>query len=819
MVGCLVAPARGQVLRGQVVDTLTGRPVGAGFVVLLDGTGAEVLRLLSGPDGHFSLRAPGSGSYRLRSERIGYRAAELPSFELARGQTLDLVLKISPLPIRLADIEARSEGTCRIDPEEGEDAFILWEEIRKALTATVWSTRQQTFTYRKYNYDRDLDRGRQRVLREVGRTTVGRSSAPFRSRTASQLANEGYVIANETETWYYLPDAGVLLENEFVDTHCFRVVRNEREQPGQVGLAFTPVPGRDVPDIEGVLWLDDSSAELGALEVSYTDLPDGVEDDRIGGQVEFARLPSGAWIVSRWEIRTPIVEIEEQRGRFVRRRRRIAYVQGFHDIGGEILSVTGQDGSNLYAASLAHLVGTVFDSTRVGPLVDASVSVAGTNITTVTDSVGAYHLAAPLDGEYQVTVSHPWLDSVGIVDPAAIALFTRGSETSLAFDLPHINTLLRHLCRGDRMDAGSRVLVGRVRRSEAAPVPGATVRASWQIVKTDPARFVVEERERTAVADETGRYVLCGLPAARAIEVRADDGQLTSRTANVLFPAATEGTLSFAWDKTPGYAYTEAYAILHPIWTVDLTLVSGLEDQSDRLVVRGFAGVVTDSVSGEPIAQVLVSVNGEQMAVTAADGTFDIAVDVPGADPDMITFRRIGYVEVTREVRVGGDRPTVFLPVSLPPLPVELAEIVVEGERVLVSAKLKNTGFYERRERGRGRFLTEEDLDRFAPRVVTDVVQRVSGINYFPPSRGNVGLVGYIEFSRASLPCKMGRSPPTVYVDGFLLIDAFYNNVNDLLTLDVSNVAAMEFYNGASEVPPEFNRMGSACGVIVIWTK
>lgn len=161
-------------------------------------------------------------------------------------------------------------------------------------------------------------------------------------------------------------------------------------------------------------------------------------------------------------------------------------------------------------------------------------------------------------------------------------------------------------------------------------------------------------------------------------------------------------------------------------------MVGCLAAPAQAQVLRRFTGIVTDSVSGESIARVSVSINGEQKAVTAPDGTFDFAVPIPGADPDMITFRRIGYAEWTGEVRVG-DRPAVFLPVSLSPLPVGLAEIIVEGERVLVSAKLKLSGFYWRREREQGRFITEEDIDKMVAQRVTDVFQRVPGINYFPP--------------------------------------------------------------------------------------
>ena len=55
------APAMAQTVRGTVLDTLSGVPVGSGFVVLIDSEGAEVGRTLSRADGHFSLRAPSLG--------------------------------------------------------------------------------------------------------------------------------------------------------------------------------------------------------------------------------------------------------------------------------------------------------------------------------------------------------------------------------------------------------------------------------------------------------------------------------------------------------------------------------------------------------------------------------------------------------------------------------------------------------------------------------------------------------------------------------------------------------------------------------------
>jgi hypothetical protein len=96
-----------------------------------------------------------------------------------------------------------------------------------------------------------------------------------------------------------------LLDETFLNTHCFHVERDSSDKPGQVGLAFEPVMGRTVPDIRGTLWLNEQTSQLRSVNVVFTNLPRGVIDERVGGNIEFLQLPSGAWIVQRWQVRTP----------------------------------------------------------------------------------------------------------------------------------------------------------------------------------------------------------------------------------------------------------------------------------------------------------------------------------------------------------------------------------------------------------------------------------------------------------------------------------------------------------------------------------
>ena len=81
--------ADAQLISGQIVDSTAGVPVAAGFVVLLDEDGIEIARTVSTSQGRFTLPAPRSGTYLLRSERIGYRVSVSPPLRLEAGRTLE----------------------------------------------------------------------------------------------------------------------------------------------------------------------------------------------------------------------------------------------------------------------------------------------------------------------------------------------------------------------------------------------------------------------------------------------------------------------------------------------------------------------------------------------------------------------------------------------------------------------------------------------------------------------------------------------------------------------------------------------------------
>jgi len=76
------APLNSQILRGQVVDSVSSEPLSGLDVVLLDAQRDTVAVTKSGTDGRFVLTVP-AGEYALCVRRIGHRpkqlAVEVPS--------------------------------------------------------------------------------------------------------------------------------------------------------------------------------------------------------------------------------------------------------------------------------------------------------------------------------------------------------------------------------------------------------------------------------------------------------------------------------------------------------------------------------------------------------------------------------------------------------------------------------------------------------------------------------------------------------------------------------------------------------------------
>jgi hypothetical protein len=394
------AETAGQVVVGKVLDEASLQPIVGAFVTLDTPDGRRHRGVLTNVDGRYVLRAGEPGRYRLSAEMIGYASSPATWVDLAPGETLERVIEVPVQAITLEGIAVSSGARCRVRPGSGPETARLWEETRKALEVTSWAEQAAAVRARGVRYERRLDPGSLRVLESAERGWSGWfAGSPYASLPAEELAEVGYVRKEAGDSLlYYGPDADVLLSDVFLETHCFRVVGGE---DGLVGLAFEPVRRGALPDVRGVLWLDRASAELRKLDYSYTRLPDipAPGADLAGGRVEFERLATGVWIIRRWRIRMPVVELRELPGR------REAVVVALQESGGEVRSVLGPDGRPLAESGGATLFGVVTDSATGRPLAGALVDVVAVGRTATTGEEGAFRITELGSGVYDVEIT------------------------------------------------------------------------------------------------------------------------------------------------------------------------------------------------------------------------------------------------------------------------------------------------------------------------------------------------------------------------------------------------------------------------------
>jgi hypothetical protein len=420
------ADASAQVVRGRVIDADADQPLPGALVLLLAGQ-ERIASYVSPASGGFILDARAPGTYTIRAELIGFESSVAGPFALVIGDTLVMELRVATKAITLPAITAEATRRCVRRPEEGAATAALWEEARKALEVTQILEARRGLRMTAVEYRRRLDPDGTEVLEEISRRSRSYSGPPFAARPAGELVEEGFAVREAGEILLLGPTAEVLLSDAFLDAHCFRLRPPGQAESGLLGLQFEPLPDRRQIGIEGTLWLDQRTAELRYAEYTYTNHNFPGPRQSYSGRITFSRLPTGAWYVDRWHIRSPIVE-----------RRHIPTATGATQVwestaallefGGEVSRVTSSDSAPVAELRRA-IAGTVSTGADGTPLEGARVFVPGTAFHAVSDADGSFRIDDLLPGRYSVQFTHPRLDSIGATPIPAVAVV--GAESGV----------------------------------------------------------------------------------------------------------------------------------------------------------------------------------------------------------------------------------------------------------------------------------------------------------------------------------------------------------------------------------------------------
>jgi Carboxypeptidase regulatory-like domain/TonB-dependent Receptor Plug Domain len=215
----------------------------------------------------------------------------------------------------------------------------------------------------------------------------------------------------------------------------------------------------------------------------------------------------------------------------------------------------------------------------------------------------------------------------------------------------------------------------------------------------------------------------------------------------------------------------------------------------------------------KPLPQARISVVGTTLAAEAdTDGAFRIVALPTGSQ--RIEVKLLGYATTLIPVQIEAGRDA-NLEVALTAIPVELRTVKVSADPPVLPEMRR---FAERRARGSGTFFTRADIDRMEARFFTDILRRVPGMQ-IETLDGVFGPTYSVQTSR-NLGTNGGHScQMQFFVNGVPFTSVGELAINHFVS--PGEVAAVEVYSGASQVPPEFNSSmyNSRCGVVLIWTR
>lgn len=489
--------------------------------------------VLSNDRGAYELRAARPGRFVVTAKRIGALRFVSAPFALGAGETTTLDIGLERVRYELPPVAITASSPCATLPNEGTRVASLWDEVRTALSASQISVRDRLFRATVTRYARTLHPRTFRVTGEERSSRAGISERPFVSIDPDTLSRRGFAwMESDGSLVYHAPDATVLLSDAFLRDHCFALSTGRDSTDGMVGLTFEPVARRKATDVRGTLWVDARSFELRFVAFRYDRLPIEADHPNAGGEVRFTRLPSGAWVVSRWFIRMPqfaiqrVADLQPMRAAAPAERYVVA---SYKEEGGDVrVAGTG------VPTAIAILDGWVMDSTGVAPLRGGSARLAGTRYAAPVGADGRFTLDSLSEGNFTLVIEHEGYRSLGV----------SAAEQDLSIERPgRSHTLLRALgtpqlmgvlCGTDSLGDDRAALRALVPRNEAdlsdrsedtPPAIGGTkgvlvVQLSWSEFQGTAATPTQEvRRSAEAVLDTRGAALFCDLPARTSLHI------------------------------------------------------------------------------------------------------------------------------------------------------------------------------------------------------------------------------------------------------------------------------------------------------------
>ena len=560
-----VSAVHAQRVAGTVRDSGSAMPLAGAVIVLLDTAGSTLARTLSDANGRYALMRAASAA-RLRVIRIGFQP-RVVSLGGAATMVDVVMVRIPPL---LAPVEVSSKALCSDGPDR-KRAAAFWEQARAGLLAAVVAREAKPAFATLLTYSRFTALNDGHVLQQQVKSASGTTTRPFLALdTPRQLAERGYIQEDGSGRVYKAPDADVLLDESFAETHCFDVVAEDAEHPGAMGLSFEPAQGRDsLVDVRGVLWVDAGVLALRSMDFRFTQLEPAAVRAGAGGALRFQAMSNGVVFIQEWGMRLPVLTEDQSRsvaridqmtrGQDARGNdRRISRIMNrtvvqMSEVGGIVIGAKWTD-SLTYRKSLASLSGVVRVDRSALPLSGVVVSLVGTSDSARTDSSGAFAFRPVIPGRYTVSATDTAFASYA--NPRTVSTSVAvpdGRETDVLLQLPSRTSTMSRMCDGQRTPENSVILFGTVVADALFNFRGVSVAANWldQFTSRPDGRNAIAGRaDQLSDVSPKGQFRVCGIPEQRRVQLtlRRDGRRMADTT--VLAPSGNRA-FTVLWSVIP----------------------------------------------------------------------------------------------------------------------------------------------------------------------------------------------------------------------------------------------------------------------------
>ncbi len=433
-------------------------------------------------------------------------------------------------------------------------------------------------------------------------------------------------------------------------------------------------------------------------------------------------------------------------------------------------------------AQSSPLRGVVYDSLAKQPLVGATVRVEGTPAFALTDGKGRFRFDTVAQGDVELSIEHPMLDSIGLYQLTSRLM--HDGKTEARASVPSFATMSRAIC-GHAVLGDSAMVYGTLLSPESKPAANATVQMSWLAVRMRNKTLASQKVRYETQTDSLGRFAACALPFDEPIELFAKDGQNAEWVLTLTMPAQ--------------HARVLRQELMLSV-TSDARSLDTPDAVSARRVLTGPRGIVRGEVQGtdgRPVPNAVVFVG--TVAETRADssGRFELR-DVPVGSHQIEAFA-IGRLPQSRVANVrAGDTARVSLAL-------ERVTALKAVRTTATTASALLVGLEERKRVGLGTVRDSMEIGRMPSLVaslstVPSVVARTG--------RGGIPIV--------LMPAPMGgQCEARLYIDGR---PDSWERASFMLPADV---AYLEAYPNAFVQPFEFQSLRTtlACGSVNLITK